>query len=243
MEDNHRLYYDTLVDPDGLTARQHSTVLRSNRIPYSLGLLFVEKGKFPNLYSQPAFKIDRRLIEDIRIHAFNDDYLKALKDKNIKNAEEKRQSAREHLNGALIEGVLNGYFLDSDSNETKILSGWWRSKKAFQIDALGRFWTKKGSKKTTNQIVLLEKDSTLLWVNNRFQEVKQTNRLEIDCTRWLTGLMDNDSQKQKAKSEYQKEAEDKFIGLGKRQFSRSWDKAISQSGNRSWGKSGRPYKN
>ena len=59
------------------------------------------------------------------------------------------------------------------------------------------------------------------------------------CENWLTGLMSNNSDKEKPKAFFREKARDEF-GIGPRAFDECWRNVVAQTGNIKWSKAGRP---
>lgn len=65
--------------------------------------------------------------------------------------------------------------------------------------------------------------------------------VEHACRLWLAGEMRSSPElRPRAKTHFYREAKSRDPRLAKRQFNRAWDRAIEDSGARSWGKPGRP---
>lgn len=67
---------------------------------------------------------------------------------------------------------------------------------------------------------------------------KQTCGAETNCRTWLTDLMQNGSDPQKPKTDYEREAKNTY-GVGSRAFGRAWRNAIEATRNDLWAKPGR----
>lgn len=235
MRNKLSIYEQILADPKGMIARQNSIVVPDNLIPYGLALSLLEREKFPNFLQEDSYIVMRNEIEHKRIHHFDTDYQDLLQNRKKREAEELRLQAKEALHNALIQKELYSFLYDYDMNETPLDSKWWRTTKAFKIDALSGLW--EGS--VTKGLVMLEREPFIIWVNNNLKTPTQTLNKETECERWLTGLMENDQPQLKAKkNDYYEEAKQLFSGMGVRQFGRSWASAMKKTNNQTWGKPG-----
>lgn len=75
----------------------------------------------------------------------------------------------------------------------------------------------------------------------RWPRRPSTARVEQSCYRWLVQIMQSSSlARPRSRDEFWKQAKAKFPTLAKRQFLRTWQTAISDSGAHGWSKAGRP---
>jgi len=71
-----------------------------------------------------------------------------------------------------------------------------------------------------------------------FPEPLPTGNLEVECRKWLIGLMRAHPKRPKTKPDLFEEARAKFPGLGSRQFDRAWLDAIQETGRVEWSRKG-----
>jgi hypothetical protein len=138
---------------------------------------------------------------------------------------------------ALSEGRLKAEGFDKGGSLVEIRAGEWAHLKLFaehnqdvvKYDPLDR-------DEPFTKVRLRRDDLLAIWPGEG-----ATSKSEGDCRRWLIALMrESPERRPKQKSEYQKEAQQKFGNLALRQFQRAWEAAIAESAATGWSKAGRP---
>lgn len=139
---NWELYQTIYKHPESLEALQNSIILPKEFVAYIAALDVIEAQEYKTFLLDEDFKLFRTKIDQERIFSY-DLYLdRCRRDKELRNAELKRQEARNLLNLSIYKGFIKSVIFKFDSNQkltvkpTPLTKEFWAGPVSFQIDGL-----------------------------------------------------------------------------------------------------------